>query len=200
MFSKTITYNDFNGNKVTEDFWFHLTKAEIFELEASVKGGLKQWMQDIIDSESNQQVLTALKKMILASYGERTVDGRRFVKNEEIHGAFQATEAYSELLIGMFEDPDMGAEFFRNLIPNGDSTGGVQDNRTPAEKARARSEAAMRGHQAKRKPEPVKEPAFTKAEDPEEVESDVVDIAKAREASEKEARRRELQRQIDELD
>ena len=29
MFKKTITYEDYNGVKRTEDFYFHFSKAEI---------------------------------------------------------------------------------------------------------------------------------------------------------------------------
>ena len=38
MFKKTITYTDFNGNERTEDFYFHLSKAELAEMDLSKAG------------------------------------------------------------------------------------------------------------------------------------------------------------------
>jgi hypothetical protein len=32
MLKKTITYTDYNGNKLTEDFYFNLSRAEIAEM------------------------------------------------------------------------------------------------------------------------------------------------------------------------
>ena len=40
MLKKTITYTDFDDNERTEDFYFHLSKAEIAEMELSENGGL----------------------------------------------------------------------------------------------------------------------------------------------------------------
>ena len=38
MFKKTITYEDYNGVKRTEDFHFHFSKAEIIEMQLSTAG------------------------------------------------------------------------------------------------------------------------------------------------------------------
>ncbi len=40
MLKKTITYEDFDGNQVTEDHFFHLSKADLVEMEVSQKGGM----------------------------------------------------------------------------------------------------------------------------------------------------------------
>ena len=33
MLKKSITYEDYNGEMATEDFFFHLSKAELVEIE-----------------------------------------------------------------------------------------------------------------------------------------------------------------------
>ena len=35
MLKKTITFEDLDGNLVTDDFYFHLSKAEIAEIAAA---------------------------------------------------------------------------------------------------------------------------------------------------------------------
>lgn len=198
MFKKEITYTNFNGEKVSEDFYFHLTKAETMELEASVKGGLSAWMNEIKDAPEDRPdlVLAAFKKLILASYGERSWDGKKFVKNQEIHDAFAATEAYSELIIGMFQDPEMGAEFFRNLVPTADSTGSVSSELvTSSQRARAASEAKMQGYRAPQPKKKEEEPTsfFEPAAEPEQVTNSTgTTLVDANEA-EREALRRRLE-------
>ena len=33
MLKKTITFEDYNGNQVTEDYYFNFTKAEVVQLD-----------------------------------------------------------------------------------------------------------------------------------------------------------------------
>ena len=82
MLKKTITYEDFNGDKVSEDFFFHLSKAELVELELSHKGGLSEALKRIVESEDGKAIIAEFKNIILSSYGQRSDDGKRFVKNQ----------------------------------------------------------------------------------------------------------------------
>ena len=51
MIKKTITYTDYNGNQRTESFWFNLTKAEVTRMEMSVRGGMAEMIDRIIDAQ-----------------------------------------------------------------------------------------------------------------------------------------------------
>lgn len=42
MYKKTITYLDYNGEEIKEDFYFNLTKAEILEMQLEKEGGLAE--------------------------------------------------------------------------------------------------------------------------------------------------------------
>lgn len=119
MIKKTITYEDFNGDEVTEDFYFHLTKAEVVELELSEEGGMYESLQRMAKAEDGAGVLKEIKKMILAAYGVRSPDGRKFVKNDELRAHFATTNAYSQLFMGMLTDTDSAIEFFNALTPQG---------------------------------------------------------------------------------
>lgn len=117
MLKKTITYTDYNGNKRTEDFWFHLSKAELAEMELSAEGGLANTLRRIIDTRDGKQLITIFKDLVLRSYGEKSADGRRFIKNDELRDSFSQTEAYSDLFIELATDDKAAIEFVNGIVP-----------------------------------------------------------------------------------
>lgn len=119
MLKKSITYEDFNGEKVTEDFYFHLSKADIVEMEISHKEGLQAWLQSLVDAQDGEAIFNVLKNIILTSYGMKSPDGRRFVKNAQLIENFQSTEAYSTLIFELCTDAGKAAAFVEGIIPAG---------------------------------------------------------------------------------
>ena len=117
MITKKITYEDYNGNKRTEEFCFHLNKAELMKLELGVKGGLTELMQRMIAAQDSPEMLKIFEELVLKSYGVKSLDGRRFEKSEELAREFTQTEAYSELFMELTTDPKKAAEFFNGVIP-----------------------------------------------------------------------------------
>ena len=117
MLKKTITYVDYNGVERTEDFYFNLSKAEVAEMELSVQGGFSKMLEEIIASKDNVQIVNLFKQMVLKSYGEKSPDGRRFIKSEEIAQAFAQTEAYSEIFMELALNEDKAAEFVNGIMP-----------------------------------------------------------------------------------
>ncbi len=117
MLKKTIEYTDFNEEKVNEDFFFHLSKAELVELEMSHAGGLQESIQRIIKAEDGKAIIAEFKNIILSSYGERSTDGKRFVKNQDLRDEFESTEAYSILFMELVTDADKALEFIHGVIP-----------------------------------------------------------------------------------
>lgn len=117
MLKKTITYEDFNGDTVTEDFYFHLSKAELVELEMSHEGGLSASLERIIQAQDNKSLITEFKNLLLLSYGKRSDDGRRFVKTQELRDEFTSTEAYSSLFMELVTETEKAIEFVQGVIP-----------------------------------------------------------------------------------
>ena len=117
MLKKTVTYVDYNGVERTEDFYFNLTKAEVAEIEMSVQGGFSKMLEEIVASKDNVQIVNLFKQMVLKSYGEKSPDGRRFVKSEEIAQAFAQTEAYSEIFMELALDEKKAADFVNGILP-----------------------------------------------------------------------------------
>ena len=119
MLKKTITYKDFNDEEVSEDFFFHLSKAEIVELEMSEEGGLSEALKKIIASNDGKEIIARFKEIILGSYGKRSPDGKRFVKNQQVREEFESSEAYSVLFMELVTNADKAAEFVNGIIPKG---------------------------------------------------------------------------------
>ena len=119
MLKKAITYVDFNDETVTEEFFFHLSKAELVELEMSHEGGLSESLQRIIAAEDTKGIIKEFKNIILTSYGKKSPDGRRFIKNQELREEFESTEAYSVLFMELVTETDKAVEFINGIIPAG---------------------------------------------------------------------------------
>lgn len=117
MLKKTVTYVDYNGVERTEDFYFNLSKAEVAEMELSVEGGFSKMLEEIVASKDNVRIVSLFKQMVLKAYGEKSVDGRRFVKSEEISQAFAQTEAYSEIFMELALNTDAAAAFVNGIMP-----------------------------------------------------------------------------------
>lgn len=118
MLKKKITYTDYNGTERTEDFYFNLNKAEITEMELGTTGGLAEMIRKIVDAQDAPSLIKIFKDLILKSYGEKSPDGKRFIKSDDISAAFSQTEAYSELFMELATDADAAAEFVNGIIPN----------------------------------------------------------------------------------
>ncbi len=117
MLKKTITYTDFNGTERTEDFWFNLTKAEIMEMEMSEAGGFAEMIERVVAAQDAPTIIKIFKDLILKAYGEKSADGKRFIKNDKLSKEFSETEAYSELFMELATDADAAANFVNGIIP-----------------------------------------------------------------------------------
>ena len=118
MLKKDITYEDFDGNKVTETFYFNLTKPELLELEASYKEGMENALKKMLAEEDKAALLAYFKKTILAAYGEKSADGKRFIKSEELTTNFTQTNAYAELYMELLSDSESAALFITGIVPS----------------------------------------------------------------------------------
>lgn len=117
MIKEKITYTDYNGTERTEDFYFNLSKAEVMEMEMSTTGGLAEMIQRIVAAQDAPAIIKVFKDLILRAYGEKSPDGKRFIKSEELSAAFSQTEAYSILFMKLATDADAAAKFVNGVIP-----------------------------------------------------------------------------------
>lgn len=117
MLKKSITYTDYNGTERTEDFYFNFNKAELIEMETSVNGGLSQIIENVSKTSDVPELMKIFKKLVLDAYGEKSADGKRFIKSEQLRTEFEQTEAYSQLFVELATNSDAAVEFFNGIIP-----------------------------------------------------------------------------------
>lgn len=117
MIKETIKYTDYNGIERTEDFYFNLSKAELMEMEMGTSGGFAEMLTRIVAAQDQPALIKIFKEFVLKAYGEKSPDGKRFMKSPDIAAAFEQTEAYSELFMKLATDSDAAAKFINGVVP-----------------------------------------------------------------------------------
>lgn len=117
MIKWPMTSTNFNGEEITEDLYFNLTKAEIMEMELSVDGGFGEMMQRIVNAKDMPSMIKIFKELLLKSYGVKSPDGKRFIKNDALREEFSQTQAYSDLFIELSTNTDSAIKFVNGIVP-----------------------------------------------------------------------------------
>ena len=119
MLVKKIKYTDFNGQEREEEFLFNLNKSELIKW-LTTNGGytIEAILQKMIDTENVRDMINEFETLILTSYGEKSLDGKRFVKTKEIQDNFRYSPAYDELFMELVGDASKAADFFNKIIPS----------------------------------------------------------------------------------
>ena len=118
MVVEKIKYTDFNGIEREEEFMFNLTEAEITEMELTTDGGLSDSIKKIIAAQDTPQIIKVFKMLLLKSYGEKSADGRRFVKSDKLSEEFAQTNAYSQLFMKLATDDKAAVAFINGIMPD----------------------------------------------------------------------------------
>ena len=118
MYVKEIEYTDFNGVTRKEKFYFNLTKAEILDMELGKTGGLTEYIQKILEAQDTPAIMSLFKSLLLKSYGVKSDDGRRFVKNDQVRSEFEQTQAFSDLYMMLALDDNEASKFVNAIVPD----------------------------------------------------------------------------------
>lgn len=117
MYIKTLTSENFNGETITMDYRFNLTMAEMTKMQLTTEGGLKEKIERIIAAKDNVTLINEFTNLIDLSYGEKSLDGNRFIKSKEITDAFKQTQAYSDFYMLLVTDDKEALAFVNGIIP-----------------------------------------------------------------------------------
>lgn len=121
MLKKTIKYTDFDGKERVEDFYFNLTQIELTKMSVSKDEGLETYIRKIIESKNMKEIFDIFQEIILMAYGEKSEDGKRFVKKKNgvrLADEFADSAAFEALFVELASDEKVAAEFFQGIIPN----------------------------------------------------------------------------------
>jgi hypothetical protein len=133
MYRTDITYENFDGEQITETCYFNLTKAEMLQLQLQYPEGYHVYLQRLVDDNNRKAMIDEFKRILAMSYGERSADGRKFIKSEEISNAFMASEAYSEIFLKLISEEGYADKFMSAVMPK-DIVAQLPSNTLPASK------------------------------------------------------------------
>lgn len=117
MLKKTITYTDYDGNERVEDFYFNFTKTELAEMEVSYDGGLLKTVERITQERDYKKLVGIFKELILKSYGTKSLDGKRFIKDDDLREAFSQTQAFDVLFMELATNAESAVSFIKGILP-----------------------------------------------------------------------------------
>lgn len=118
MIEKKVTYKDYDGVERTEVFRFHLNQSELIEMDALMPGGMEKTLKMISEKKDTPSLMRAFKTILMKAYGEKSADGRRFMKSDEISHAFEETPAYDKIFMELVSgDGNDTLAFIRGIMP-----------------------------------------------------------------------------------
>ena len=124
MLKKTIKYTDFDGNERSDECYFNLSKSELTEMEMSENGGFDKYIEKIVETKDTKKIYQMFKEIVLMSYGEKSYDGKHFIKKKTVDGQvirlrdeFEQTGAFDELMMELLSDEKASADFINNVVP-----------------------------------------------------------------------------------
>ena len=117
MYVKEMEYTDFNGVTRKEKFYFNLTKAEILDMELGKAGGLTEYIRKILEAQDTPTIMSLFKSLLLKSYGVKSDDGRRFIKNDQVREDFEQTQAFSDLYMLLALNDEEASRFVNAIVP-----------------------------------------------------------------------------------
>lgn len=117
MYKRTITYTDYFGQERKEDVYFNLNYSELTKLQLSTQRGYVNMLQDLIDKNDGPTIMKTFDNIIRMAYGEKSEDGRRFIKSPELSEAFTQTPMYDQLYMELCTDAKAAADFVNGIIP-----------------------------------------------------------------------------------
>ncbi len=119
MFKHTVEYVDFNGNSRKEDLYFHLSTPEVTRIQAEIGKSLKEHIEELVANQDLNSLLKFLEMMLLNSYGQRSLDGKTFVKTKEVRESFEYSQAYAEIFEQVINNPELAKRFGEEVSNSG---------------------------------------------------------------------------------
>lgn len=119
MYARTVKYTDYLDNEREETFYFHLTKAEVIEWMTATPGAytLDKLLEKLLNETNMREIIKIFKDLVYRAYGEKSLDGRRFIKTDEVKQNFMESEAYSIIFTDIISDATKSAEFVNGILP-----------------------------------------------------------------------------------
>lgn len=117
MYKHHFIYEDYNGVRREEDHYFDLSEPEIMRLNFSSAGGLAETVERISQEQDGGKIIELFERIIQMAYGEKSEDGKLFIKSEEAKQRFVYSPMYSQLYMKLGTDAEFASEFINAIVP-----------------------------------------------------------------------------------
>lgn len=117
MLKRTIKYKDFNDNEVSEDFYFNISRAELVRLEMSFDDGIEKAVKKMMETKDRAALINQFEDLVLKAYGQKSEDGKRFIKSTQLREEFAQHAAYEQLFFELITNEQTIADFILGVLP-----------------------------------------------------------------------------------
>jgi hypothetical protein len=117
MLKKEIHWKGFDGEDVSDVFYFNISMSEVLELEVEAEESLSDYLKRVVESDSRKDILAAVRRFIDKSYGVRSDDGRSFIKDPVHTAAFRRSLAYDTLIEELLTSEESAQIFMTGIFP-----------------------------------------------------------------------------------
>lgn len=132
MIKRSYKFVDYNDNEREETYYFDLRDDEIVKLELGTKGGLSEKIKRLTAAQDIPEIIKVFEDVVKMSYGEKSADGREFIKDPVLTKSFMQTRGYSMLFMDFITKENFASDFFNELVPNSAVIQPVEDEKTIA--------------------------------------------------------------------
>lgn len=118
MLKREINYVDLDRNSRTDTAYFHLSNAEIGRMQVKMDGKYIDYLKALVEGKHVEKLYDIFYNLILDSYGEKSPDGKRFIKSPEMRKDFELSVAFDTLFSELITDMDKMSDFTKRVIPS----------------------------------------------------------------------------------
>lgn len=118
MIKQHVSYEDYDGNKVEKDLWFHLNKSDLAKMSLGFDNGLIDGLTELQQKGDKKAVAEFIDNLLVNAYGVRKPGSDVFLKTAEIKEDFQYSLAHDEILMMLLggEDDEI-IDFIVGIMP-----------------------------------------------------------------------------------
>lgn len=106
MIKQHVSYEDYDGNKVEKDLWFHLNKSDLAKMSLGFDNGLIEGLTELQQKGDKKAVAEFIDNLLVNAYGIRKPGSDVFLKTPEIKEDFQYSLAHDEILMMLLGGED----------------------------------------------------------------------------------------------
>ena len=75
------------------------------------------FLEKIVKTENPKDLLDQFKRIVLKAYGEKSPDGKYFLKSDEMREKFSQSAAYNSLFMELATNDNAAANFIKGILP-----------------------------------------------------------------------------------